>query len=700
MVSASVSCNAFQASYIEIPKTVTFVGDVVATSKYIVMSVSSKSSDGLSTIPQILWADLEGKIINVQNVQKSNPLSLFSTGDRIFTCFRDANAETVVQEIGLDGPVNDGVRMEVPFFYDDFAVIGDTLAFVDDQGNIDCYKDGYKIYTRPTNTPGDISRKQILVYGEEIAVYNAQHNDLCLLNPLTNTEKTINIDQTKQKFTAGWSCGSDYGMFFFNNNESLVQIDPKDGTTKEYLSYADTDIPPCSYGMYSVRDPIILDKDRVVYVYAVAEDITSEVILLTRLPKNPHTDKTILTIGGVGVSYDPLITHAVYAFNTNQQDYRVRLREYADIYPFDGPEEYQRVLATLISDMSTGKTDDILMGSVFFNFEKMGKNGAVVDMMPFLEKETELTADAWIPSVLNLMKTESAMYRFFPGFSFFGYFGNADYLAALPNYSVPNMMRLADTLPDGVRIFPIASPENLFVTAIIYGLDQYMDESGTFEITEEQVQSLLDYANRCGIYLSEEELMASSPQDYMRGKEVMTFSYVWSAQNYREIENLLNTDTLYVGSPTLDGSASICSPSTSVAISSASKHPEVCWEFIKILMSPEIQQKMIEQGMFPVSQAAYDTYIDKAIHPELRSSSEEMTFMTNDRTPVSVECTERLTSIIATLNTTNETDMLFAEIILEELTPALNGSKTAAETAKVLNSRINLYLQTNSQITS
>lgn len=249
-------------------------------------------------------------------------------------------------------------------------------------------------------------------------------------------------------------------------------------------------------------------------------------------------------------------------------------------------------------------------------------------------------------------------------------------------------------------MFQLASPENLFASALIYGLDQYIDETGTFRITEVQVQQLLDYANQYGTYLSEEELMNASLHEYVRGKEVTTFSYVWSAQNYREIENLLETDTVFVGSPTLEGRAAICSPSTSVAISSGSKHPEACWEFIKILMSPEIQQKVTEQGMFPVSQSAYETYIDKAIHPEFRSSAEEQTFMTNDRSPVSEACTERLTSIIASLNATNETDMLFIEIILEELPSALNGSKSAAETAEVLNNRLNLYLQANSQIVS
>ena len=697
-ISSQALCKAFQGTYITLPDNIAYVEEVIATSQYIVMSASSLSSDSISLEPQILWADLEGNIIKVQDVQMPYGPSLFAEGDRIFSCFLNADFEAKVQEIGFDGMIGDAWIMDIPY-YSDFAVVGDIIVFVDDAGSISCFNDGTKVYTRPPNTSGDMVHYQILVDDGKIVLYDAPKNEICIFDPITHQENIVKIDQTAQKFSAGWSCESDYGMFFFNTSESLVQVDPKNGSTMEYLSFADTDIPPCSYGMYSDQDPFILDEDRVVYIYHV-EGTPPEVVLLTRLSTNPHTNKTVLTLGGVGVSYDPLIAHAVYNYNVSQQEYRIRLREYADIYPFEGPEEYQRVLATLISDMADGNTDDILSGSIFFNYEKMGKSGAVVDMMPFLEKETELHADAWLPSVLKLMKTDSAMYRFFPGFAFFGYFGNADYLAGLPNFSVSDMMNLTENLPEGVRIFPIASPENLFVTAIIYGLDDYMDESGHFEITEDQVQQLLDYANRCGINLSEEELMAASIQDYIRGKEVLTFSYVWSAQNYREIEKLLDAGTLYVGSPTLDGTASICSPSTSVAISSGSEHPEACWEFIKILMSPAVQQKAIEQGMFPVSQSAYDEYIEKAINPELRTAAEEQTFMTNDRSPVSEDCAERLSAIIDTLNTTNETDMLFIEIILEEFAPAINGSKSAAETAEILNSRINIYLQTNNQIVS
>jgi len=694
----SDECNAFQASYISLPEGITYIGDVVATSENIVIYASMNGDDYTDSKSYLLWSDLDGNILKTQEI--SYIPKLFTDGSQVFVSYQETAIEMVVQEIGMDGPVNEGISIQTENFYDDFAVVNDTIAYVDDVGNIDFYRNGTKYYTRPTSTPGDISRKQLVVIDQKIAIFDSYTYEIVLINPSDSTEERIPVNQSQQRLSTGWSCESDFGMFFISNAELLVRVNMTDGVATEYLSFADTDIPPPSYGFGDQPDPIILDDTRLVYCYSGTESDSSEMILLKRLQENPHTGKTIITLGGGGVSYDPLIAHSVYYFNTSQEEYRIRLREYADIYPYEGPEEYQRVLATLISDMSSGNTDDILMGPVFFNFEIMGKSGAVVDMMPYVEKDSVVNADAWIPSVLNLMKTDDAMYRFFPGFSFLGYFGNSDFFGDNPTFSVSEMMQLGDELPDDVRLFPNASPENLFATAIIYDLDSYLDESGNFLITESQAQELLDYALRFGVYLSEEELMEVSLQDYMRGKEVLSFNYVWSAQNYREIEKLLDTETLFVGSPTLNGSAAICSPSTSLAISCASEYPDACWEFIKIMMSPEVQQKIIERGIFPVSQSAYDIYIDKAIHPELRTGAEEETFMTNDRSAVSVECTERLWGMIESLNVTNETDMLLIQIILEELAPALNGSKSAEDTAEVLNSRINVYLQTNNQVTS
>ena len=694
----SDECNAFQASYIALPEGVTSVGNVVATSENIIIYASKQGEEYTDSKSYLLWSDLDGNILKKQDI--SYAPTLFTDGNRVFVFYQDAERKMVVQEIGMDGPVNEGIVIQTDTLYDDFAVVDDTIAFVDDVGNIDFYRNGTKYYTRPTSTSGDISKKYLMVLNDKIAIFDSYTFEIVLINPTERTEERIPVNQSQQHLSTGWSCQSDFGMFFINNAESIVRVNMTDGIVSEYLSFADTDIPPPSNGFDDLANPIILDDNRLVYCYLDSGSDSPEVILLKRLPKNPHADKTILTLGGVGVSNDSLIAHSVYYFNTSQEEYRIRLREYEDIYPFEGPEEYQIVLAKLISDMSSGNTDDILRGPIFFNFELMGKSGAVVDMMPYVESDAVVNTDAWVQSVLNLMKTDDAMYRFFPGFSFFGYFGNSDFFEGDPTFSVSEMMQLGDALPDDVRLFPNASPENLFVAAIIYDLDSYLDESGNFLITESQVQELLDYALRFGVYLSQEEIMELSPQDYMRGKEVISFNYVWSAQNYREIEKLLDTETLFVGSPTLNGRAAICSPSTSLAISSASEYPDACWEFIKIMMSQEVQQKIIEKGIFPVSQSAYDTYIEKAIHPELRTAAEEQTFMTIDRSAVSVECTERLWGMVESLNVTNETDMLLIQIILEELAPALNGSKSAADTAEVLNSRINVYLQTNNQVTS
>jgi ABC-type glycerol-3-phosphate transport system substrate-binding protein len=110
-------------------------------------------------------------------------------------------------------------------------------------------------------------------------------------------------------------------------------------------------------------------------------------------------------------------------------------------------------------------------------------------------------------------------------------------------------------------------------------------------------------------------------------------------------------------------------------------------------MSPEIQQRMIEMTLFPVSQEAFDDYMNKAMHPEFRNASEDSALDGSDKSSVSEDCVNRLRIIVDSLNVTNETDYILGNIIIEECLPAVNGQKSAAETAEVLSDRINLYLQ-------
>ena len=170
-------------------------------------------------------------------------------------------------------------------------------------------------------------------------------------------------------------------------------------------------------------------------------------------------------------------------------------------------------------------------------------------------------------------------------------------------------------------------------------------------------------------------------------------AYINCPQDYESYEKLSSSEMIYVGYPSEYESKRVLTPSRMMGISAGSKYPAACWEFIKIMMSDEVQQKCIEINTIPVSTVAFESLINKAMHPELRTAEENTALDLTSKTAVSEESISRFRQVVASLNCIYYNDYGLAGIITEECAPCLSGEKSPGEVADILNNRINLILE-------
>ena len=111
------------------------------------------------------------------------------------------------------------------------------------------------------------------------------------------------------------------------------------------------------------------------------------------------------------------------------------------------------------------------------------------------------------------------------------------------------------------------------------------------------------------------------------------------------------------------------------------------------MMSPEVQQKAIELNNIPVSRAAFESLLEKAQNPELRTPAENTALDLTVQTAIPAESIEAFRKLVDSINAMEYYDTILSSIIDETCAPCLYGEKTAAEVVNELNERINLYLQ-------
>lgn len=571
----------------------------------------------------------------------------------------------------------------------DFVVEGDTTVLLCGE-TLCAYKAG--VVTGQSAIPGSLLSEKIIVNNGIVEYLYCDTGGNYLGSWDIETGKA-----SQQQLTAlsgisliGWCPSSDAfyaettsGIFLLSSAEQLQQI----------LSWNDTDLPPSRYA-YNTTADFVLSSERILRIVSPVSSQTTEGAeyqLLRHTDVSPSAGKTILTIGGYGASQDTILKYAVYRFNQENTVYRIEVLDYSEEYPFSDAASYDQAITNIIADMANGKGQDILYGTLAFNYNKLDANGLLLDMKPYLDKDPELSASAWLSSMYQLMEKNGSLYFFFPAFSIRGYVTNQSYFPGLDSIHCEDIVaKTVDTSFSGT-VFSGVKSADLLRGALLYSLDSYRDESGKFNITAEQLAGLIQYAKSAGT-VDTSGANAQPEKSYLIGQQAMLYAYIFCPQDYYRYQQLGSDVTLYVGYPSQGDSARLCSPVDITAISSGTEYPDACWEFMKTMMSPEVQQKAIELNSIPVSATAFEDLLNKAKYPELRSPAENTALELTTQMAIPDSSISDFRNLVDSINAMEYYDTSLSAIIDEVCAPCLTGDKSAEDIVSELNSRLNLYL--------
>lgn len=462
----------------------------------------------------------------------------------------------------------------------------------------------------------------------------------------------------------------------------------------EVASWHAIDVPP-SASVYNMPKHIIMNEDTILrVVQAIVPGRSDELCLMIHRDINPNADKKTLTIGGYGVTQGDLLNYAVYLYNTGDYDYRIELVEYNDKYRYEDNESLRQANLKIITDMSEGNGDDMLAG-IFFDFDTLGRSGTVLDIMSIATSDPDFETDDILPSVLELLKSGDKLYQIAPSFTISGFVGYSELLTSLHPMTIDQMTQVAGSLADNQYLIANSVRSNLASLAIQYRLEDFMTEDGKFDISTEELEAILTYADAFGIpddYSG--QLAISNPSSaYVTEKLLLIDAFINSPYDYNQYNQIGNQEMRFYGIPSLYDSARICAPRDLLAISAASEDPEACWEFIKLLFSLEAQQRAMLEDCIPVTIIAFEEQIQKAMDPSLMTPDDKVAAMfSNTPKPMSPETAEQYRDCVDSLNAINCYNVEIGNILWEEYNSYFYDDKPIQDVRATLNSRINLYL--------
>lgn len=427
---------------------------------------------------------------------------------------------------------------------------------------------------------------------------------------------------------------------------------------------------------------------------------------LDKVSEDSVPERTIIRVSYMedGTNDIPL---AAIKFNDISAEYQIVCEEYRSVKNTDN---YQQLLSAYDADLLTGKIGDVLIMSNETDYEKYAKKGAFCDLYEFMKNDDTFSSEILYECVKKPYETDGKLFIVIPEFTINTLVGKSK---NLPNdtWNIKTMLDLANSLPDGVSLIKGMTKTTMLNTFLLAGAGEFIDfKNATCSFDSEEFISLIEYIASFP-ETNTQDIDTQDISSYLNNEVYLYEStHLGSFTDYLKLRARFGFDEEIgmIGYPSKQGGAAEIIPMKYYAVSSVSDNKEGAWEFIKYLLSGEnIINETKGMRYIPSSRDTFRDWLDSEqmlyyYFPDgslrYRISLEPITGEENSSGHVIALndiYIEQFETFINSISNRSDIPVKITEIIREDIDIYFAGNKTAAETAKIIQNRINIYLNEN-----
>ena len=426
---------------------------------------------------------------------------------------------------------------------------------------------------------------------------------------------------------------------------------------------------------------------------------------LTKVNPEDIKEKTVVTLGGVYVDYD--LIRAAYKFNKKNDEYRIKIVDYGEIYD-DG--EYEETVKKFNNDIISGNAPDIMTFDGYLDINSYINKGILMDLSFLFDKGGALENVEVLPNIFEMMHVKDKIYRVFPLFS-------VDTMCMASRYAQGKTTLTYEDCDEIIKgkgadyksAFGEITRGGMLSTGVSFSGNKFVDlENRKCDFKNPDFISLLNFANKFPEkYEEEEDGEYRDPYlDYMEDKSIFLDDYLYGFDDYGKLIQVVFSDEVdFVGFPSETGeNNAFIHPSMQVGVNSKTANKDVAVEFIKNIF--ENANSSDSSWGLPVDKTAFEAKKKAATEEKFKMVDgkkivdPEYFYVGNDcynAKPITEEQAQKFSDYILSVETLSGSfDMTIDQIIEEEAEAFFSGQKSAEDVADVIQSRVTTYINENS----
>ncbi|AOT72001.1 extracellular solute-binding protein [Geosporobacter ferrireducens] len=404
---------------------------------------------------------------------------------------------------------------------------------------------------------------------------------------------------------------------------------------------------------------------------------------------------------------------AASKFQKDNPGYRIEIQEYPS-------QDYETYVKNLNTQILSGKGPDIISvaGLPYENY--ISKN-ILADLSEMMAKDNRFDINNYYTNILDALKYNDKLYVMPTNFTFNILMANQEILDQESitiddgKWSWNDFKSVAEKVSKGNRAaMPSVSPMDLLSLFTNDSYSNYIDAG--LKKADFISQGFTDLLNTVKAF-GEGNLTDSNVKNDMAsvleaaGREAIVF-YPLSITDYNMygfMKSAFKEQLALYNMPSSGGNGGTFTSNSMYAINRNSKYKDQSWEFLKILLSDEIQsqsmqggavqgQSMKALGGFSINKTAQQMKAQQAIDASQSGAMRIMmksgnSSITLSSAPMSQADIDGINKFIAGLNTYANEDANISSIVQDETRNFFSGSKSVEETTKLIQDRVNTYLK-------
>ena len=379
-------------------------------------------------------------------------------------------------------------------------------------------------------------------------------------------------------------------------------------------------------------------------------------------------------------------------FNKASRTYHMNVKRYEDFSQYD---------IQLGASMTAKDAPDLIEltgGSVNTAYHSYIRNGYLEELTPFLNADGDLQQADFVEAVLEQQTVDGGLYTIPTGFTLQCLAVSSSLLEGKTSWSIGEFLDFLEKYPDACTLSGISAAENktsILQLALQGGLTEFIDfTTGTAALDSVEFRTLLERIQ--GLKISDR----MSPSE---GEPVVWFVSLSKPRDLQQLEWKNGEEVTLIGYPGADG-GNILMASKRLAINSNSGQKEGAWQFMKYLLTQQpavekmtefsVRKDLLEEYLYAEAKPVWQT--DEEGNYVLDENGKKVEiYSTFDGIPYFAITEEQIQKIRGAIDTgfmiDEATQTIYTEVC-EEAKPYFQGQKSLDDVVKVMQSRVQIYL--------